>query len=398
MTFKNPWEDINLDKEKKSTDSNNSDKNKDKGFFQDFNNFKSNNKKSKKNNDNYYVDWFFDKFINTPDLIKKFIAVVVVLYVATGFYVIEPEENAVILRFGKFNRIATSGLNYHLPYPFESAIKESVKRVRIIKIGGDDSVNQYNNNTISSLLKNSNNNQINVQTTHLMLTGDENIIDVSFEVQWKVNNLKNFIFNIKDRNNTIHIAAESVLREVIGKNNLASILTNGRAGIELDAKNLLQNILDKYNSGVEIILVQMLKADPPVQVIDSFRDVQTARVDKESEINKALAYESNVVPNARGGVGKIKAESESYAIKTINTAKGNTLRFDQIYEQYRFAPYLTRKRIYLETMSNIFQNSDITIIDESFKNVFLSAEKNKNNNNNSDIQNNVIGSAELNIK
>ena len=283
-------------------------------------------------------------------------AVVAILFFwgLSGFYTVEQEERAVVMRFGKYVRDENSGLHYHLPYPIENVIKEATTRVRVIRIGGDDNAN--GNAKLGE---------------GWALTGDENIVNLELNVQWKIDDLKKFVFNVRDKQQTIYDATQSAVREVISKRKLASILTSERADIEKETKQLLQQMLDSYNIGVNVLVVQMLKIDPPLQVIDSFRDVQTARVDKESEINSAYKYKNDILPKVRGEAGKIIEDANGYAIAVVNKAKGDASRFNQVYEQYKNAPFITRKRMYLDTMEDLLLNNKITIVDENIKNVFI---------------------------
>ena len=183
--------------------------------------------------------------------------------------------------------------------------------------------------------------------------------------------LKKFIFGVRDKEQTIYDATQSAIREVISKRKLADILTSGRKEIEEETKELLQQMLYSYNMGVNVIVVQMLKIDPPAQVIDSFRDVQTARVDKESEINKAYKYRNDILPKVKGEAGKIIEDANGYAIAVVNRAKGEASKFNQVYEQYKNAPLVTRKRMYLEAMEEILSKNKAIIVDENVKNIFI---------------------------
>ncbi|GEM_PF-1037520 len=291
------------------------------------------------------------------------------LWLASGFYIIRQEESGIVLRFGKYVRDVDSGLHYHLPYPIEEVAKGAIKRVRILKIGGD--FGGAGNPSSSSAGFNG------VQDKELgegwALTGDENIVNLELNVQWKIIDLKKFIFGVRDKEQTIYDATQSVVREVVSKMKLADILTSGRGVIEEESKKLLQQMLDDYNMGVEVLVVQMLRIDPPSQVVDSFRDVQTARVDKESEINKAYKYRNDIIPKVKGEAGKIIEDANAYSIAVVNKANGEASRFNQIYEQYKNAPFVTRKRMYLDAMSNILDKNKITIVDDNVKNVFLNS-------------------------
>ena len=287
------------------------------------------------------------------------------LWLASGFYVVRQEESGIVMRFGKYVREVDSGLHYRLPFPIEEVIKGAIKRVRILKIGGD--------------FENSGNSSASFGTRQdkelgegWALTGDENIVNLELNVQWKIRDLKKFVFSVRDKEQTIYDATQSVVREVVSKMKLADILTSGRGVIEEESRKLLQQMLDDYNMGVDILVVQMLRIDPPSQVVDSFRDVQTARIDKESEINRAYKYRNDIYPKVKGEAGKIIEDANGYAIAVVNKAKGDASRFNQVYEQYKNAPFVTRKRMYLEAMENIFNKNKITIVDDNVKNVFLS--------------------------
>ena len=198
-----------------------------------------------------------------------------------------------------------------------------------------------------------------------MLTGDENIVDIDFEVQWQISNIKDFVFNLEDPILAVRNAAESAMRAVIAQTPIVSALSDGKKQIESNVKIKLQEILDYYGSGVAINLVQLRRVDPPSEVIDSFRDVQTARADKEKEINKAEAYSNSIIPEARGKAEKKIQEAEAYKSKVIANAEGQVSRFDAVYRQYSRAKEVTKRRIYLETMEKIYRDTDKIIIDQN---------------------------------
>ena len=200
-----------------------------------------------------------------------------------------------------------------------------------------------------------------------MLTGDENIVDINFEVQWRIKDAYNFLFKVRDyaAGATVKSAAESVMREVIGKSKIAYVLSDGRASIELEAKESLQKILDFYESGIEIARLQLLKADPPIEVIDAFRDVQTAKADKEKAINQAEAYRNDILPRARGEAQQIIEESLGYKESVVADATGKANRFEEVYSEYSKARAITKKRIFLQTMEEVLQSSNVTLIDNS---------------------------------
>ncbi len=288
----------------------------------------------------------------------------IVLYCFTGILTVAPEQQAIITRFGKYNRTLAPGLHYRMPYPIENTFKETVTRIRTLKIGLDSTLIETKDTSNKSLYLVSAGNSARLQDG-LMLTGDENIIDMHFEVQWKIKDLKAYVFSVKDPIKTITDVSQSVIREVVAKNTLADIITKGRAIIESSTTENVQAILDDYNSGVEIVTVQMLRADPPLPVIDAFRDVQTARVDKESDVNRAESYKNDITPRARGQAQKIIQDAEAYSIEEITKAQGQASRFNNVYDQYKNAKYVTRKRIYLETMEDVFSGMDKIIIDDN---------------------------------
>ena len=199
----------------------------------------------------------------------------------------------------------------------------------------------------------------------LMLTGDENIVDVDFSVLWKVkpNHVGDFLFNVQAPEGTVKAVAESAMREVIGRSNIQAILTGARQNIETAVQERMQKTLDDYGAGVFVQQVQLQKVDPPTQVIDAFRDVQAARSDLERAQNEAQTYANRVVPEARGRAAKVVQDAEAYREQTVAEAKGQASRFSQVYEQYKKAPDVTRQRIYLETMERVLGGTDKTIID-----------------------------------
>ena len=277
----------------------------------------------------------------------------VVLWGFSGFFRVEPDELGVVLRFGKFVREAQPGLNYHLPYPIETALTPQALRVNKIDIGFD----LRRGSTMRDLPEEA-----------LMLTGDENIVDVDFSVLWKIKpdakGVENYLFNIQQPEGTVKAVAESAMREVIGRSTLQPILTGARQNIETAVHELMQKVLDNYGAGVQITQVQLQKVDPPSQVIDAFRDVQAARADSERAQNEAQSYANKVVPEARGKAAQITQSAEAYREQTVAEAKGATSRFLQVYDEYKKAPDVTRQRMYLETMERLFGGTDKIILDQ----------------------------------
>src|SRR5580693_1317584 len=262
----------------------------------------------------------------------------VALWGFSGFFRVEPDELGVVMRFGKFQREAPPGLNYHLPYPIEAALTPQALRINKIDIG----FNLLRGSAMRDEPQES-----------LMLTGDENIVDVNFSVLWKVqpNRVGDYLFNVQSPEGTVKAVAESAMREVIGRSNIQAILTGARQTIETAVQELMQKTLDDYGAGVVVQQVQLQKVDPPAQVLDAFRDVQAARSDLERAQNEAQTYANRVVPEARGRAAKIIQDAEAYREQTVAEATGQASRFSQVYDQYKKAPDVTRQRIYLETMS-----------------------------------------------
>jgi membrane protease subunit HflK len=280
---------------------------------------------------------------------------VVAIWLLSGFYRVQSEELGVVLRFGKYVRDADPGLRYHLPYPIETVLLPKVLRVSTISIGMtliEDSTRR--GRTIRDVPEES-----------LMLTGDENIVDVDFTVLWRIkpNGAAAFLFNIQNPEGTVKAVAESAMREVIGRSNIQPILTGARTTTEQAVQQLMQRTLDNYGSGIQITQVQMQKVDPPAQVIDSFRDVQAARADLERLQNEAQTYANRIVPDARGRAAQITQSAEGYKQQAIAEARGQSARFLKVYDEYVKAKDVTRERIYLETMERILGGSEKLVFD-----------------------------------
>ena len=272
----------------------------------------------------------------------------------SGFFRVDPDELGVVLRFGKYVREVQPGLNYHLPYPIETVLTPKALRVNKIDIGMRIVEDLRRGTTIRDVPEES-----------LMLTGDENIVDVDFSVLWKIkpNGVGDYLFNIQQPEGTVKAVAESAMREVVGRSNIQPILTGARQNIETGVQDLMQSVLDKYGAGIQITQVQLQKVDPPSQVIDAFRDVQAARADLERAQNEAQTYANKVVPEARGRAAQITQNAEAYREQTVAEAKGATSRFLQVYDEYKKAPDVTRQRMYLETMERLFGGTDKIIMD-----------------------------------
>jgi membrane protease subunit HflK len=279
-----------------------------------------------------------------------------VVWMLSGIFIVQPGEQGVVLRFGKYVRDVPSGWGYHLPYPIETVLKPNIERINAISVGM---------RTVDDVRRGSATRDVPEES--LMLTGDENIVDVDFTAFWKIKpgpgEAGNFLFNIQNPEGTVKAVAESAMREVIGRTNIQSVLTVNRQSIENAVHDLMQKTLDEYRAGILITQVQMQKVDPPAQVIDAFRDVQAARADLERAQNEAQTYANRVVPEARGRVAQILQAAEAYREQTVAEATGQTSRFLKVYEEYAKAPVVTRQRIYLETMERLFGGTDKIILD-----------------------------------
>lgn len=281
------------------------------------------------------------------------VLVALVLWLATGFYKVAPEEDAVVMLFGKWvNTKTEEGLGYAPPYPIGEVVKVNVSFDRRIEIGfRDRSVNRSGEGGGTD-----------VPAESLMLTGDENIIDIDFVVLWKIGDAKNYLFEVRDPEETVKKVAESAMREIIGRTPIQRALTEARGEVEVNTRELMQKMLDEYKSGVLINSVQLLKVDPPSQVVDAFDDVQRARADRERLKNEAETYRNDIVPKARGEAQKILQDAEAYKAAVTSKATGEAERFLSIYRAYTQSRDVTQKRIYLETMQDIMQKSKKIIV------------------------------------
>ena len=290
---------------------------------------------------------------------KQAILVLLILgfvWLASGLYRVLPDEQGVVLRFGKFVKTTQPGLNYHIPFPVESVLTPKVTKVNRIDIG-------FRSERDSGF--SSQGGVADVPQESLMLTGDENIVNIDFSVFWVIKDAGNFLFKIQDPEGTVKAAAETAMREVIARSNIHPILTEGRSLIETDTQEIIQKILDEYTSGIQITQVQTQKADPPDQVIDAFRDVQAARADMERSKNEAEAYANDVIPRARGEAAKILQAAEAYKKEVVAKAEGEASRFLAIYNEYKNAKSVTQERMYLETMEKVLADIDKVIIEKN---------------------------------
>jgi modulator of FtsH protease HflK len=287
----------------------------------------------------------------------------VAAWLVSGFYRVQPDEQGLVLRFGAFDRTTLPGLSYHLPWPIERVERPAVTRINRIEIG-------YRSNA-ADIRTQTGRDQIgrDVLEESLMLTGDENIIDIDLAVFWRIRNAVDYLFNTRAPSVTVKAVAESAMREVIGRTPIQPALTELRAQIETEVMKASQTILDAYGAGVEITQVQLQKVDPPAAVIESFRDVQRANTDAERMRNEAEAYRNDIVPRARGDAARITAEAEGAKQASVAEATGQGQRFLSVLAAYKEAKDVTLQRIYLETMQQVLAHSPAVVVDSNLKNL-----------------------------
>lgn len=278
------------------------------------------------------------------------VLVVALIWLASGIYRVGADEQGVVLRFGQWVRTEESGLRYHLPSPIEAVYLPKVTNVNRIEIGYRSAGEGRRGDR-------------DVSDESLMLTGDENIIDIDFTVFWQIKDAGEFLFKIRDPEVTVKKAAESAMREVIGRTELQPALTEARQQTEQATKQLLQAMLDEYQSGVLITQVQLQKADPPAPVIDAFNDVQRARSDRERLRNEAEAYRNDIIPRARGEAERLIQEASAYREQVVSLAQGDADRYRKIHEAYSLSKEVTSQRMYLETMEGVLEGARKVIID-----------------------------------
>ncbi|BAI80995.1 membrane protease subunit HflK [Deferribacter desulfuricans SSM1] len=288
-------------------------------------------------------------------LLLSLIAIVLILlWLASGVFIVKPNEQAIVKRFGKIIKIVGPGPHYHLPYPIETIDKAEVTKVHRIEIGFRS-------------LKNGGYKTIKEES--LMLTGDENIVNIDFIVQYKIYDISKYLYNVVDVPKTIKDAAEATIREVAGKENIDEILTTGKNRIQIETQKILQRILDDYQTGVKIVAVQLQDVEPPAPVIKYFKDVASAREDKNRYINEAEAYANEIIPQARAKAASMILEAEAYQKEKIEKAKGDAYRFIETLKSYKSAPEITKKRLYFDTMEKILKRSEKYIFDSDIKNL-----------------------------
>jgi membrane protease subunit HflK len=282
----------------------------------------------------------FDQFFSGggPNAFLLIALGVIVLWAASGFYTIDAKEQGVVLRFGKFHRTEAPGLHYRFPYPFERLYKIPVTVVNSVSVGKGNQ-------------------------ERLMLTGDENIVDIEFEVQWVIRDAKSFLFNINDPENTVRSVAESAMREVIGRTPISSALAEGKFKIQQESHKLIQEVLDSYESGIEVAEFQLGQVKAPAPVEESFKDVVNARQDMDRMKNEAEAYANDIIPRARGEGKKMVLDAEAYKEQVVAKSEGEASRFVAVYDKYKLAKNVTKRRMYLEMMEEVLQGMNKVLVD-----------------------------------
>lgn len=295
--------------------------------------------------------------------ISWIIAAVALLWLATGFYQVQPNEQGVVLRFGKYADTTDAGLHYHLPYPVEEVVKVNITQERSINLGVAEAYTAANRVAIRNG-QTGNADPLKSFTESHMLTGDENIVDVNLTVVWRIKNAKDYLFSMQDPDNTVRVAAQSVLREIVGQSEMQAIITGDRGKVEDETKAELQKVMDEFGSGIEIVRVKLQKADPPKQVVDAFNEVQRAKADMERFKNEAEAYRNEILPKARGEASQLLQNAQAYKEAVVNKAQGEADRFNSVYNAYKEGKNVTARRMYLETMENVLEKSQKIILDQ----------------------------------
>ncbi|HEX6841223.1 MAG TPA: FtsH protease activity modulator HflK [Stellaceae bacterium] len=277
----------------------------------------------------------------------------VVIWGVSGFYIVQPDEEGIVLRFGAYNRKATPGLNYHWPVPIEHALTPKVTRANIIEIGGTprESVGRGVDQEPAE---------------SRMLTGDENLLDVYFTVQWQIKDAPKYLFNIRNPQDTVKAVAESAMREVIGRTEAIRAIVGGQDAVVKEMQDLLQQILDSYDSGIQITSINLRRIDlPSPDVIAAFTDVQTAKTERDSKVIQARKYLNSIVPQANGDAAQIKQQAEAYRQQVVKAAEGDASRFLAVYQSYKAAEDVTARRLYIETMEDVLKGANKVILDKA---------------------------------
>jgi membrane protease subunit HflK len=285
------------------------------------------------------------------------LALAVPLWLLSGIFIVAPDERGIILRFGKVVREADPGPGYHLPWPIEEVLKPAVTQIRKEEFG-------FRTVSIGPPAR-----YADEDNEALMVTGDENIVKLQFIVQYRIrpeaDGAADFLFNIRDPEKTVRDSAEAAMREVIGRNLIDDALTEGKERIQNDAQALLQQVLDKYDAGIEVVTLKLQDVDPPDQVADAFKDVISAQQDRERLINESRGYANDVVPKARGQAAQLLNEADAYAQAKVNEAEGAAARFVALQQEYAKSTDVTRTRLWLETMEDVLGRSNLLLMDDS---------------------------------
>jgi modulator of FtsH protease HflK len=287
-----------------------------------------------------------------PQLMGVIVGALIVLWGASGAYIVGPDQRGIVLRFGKHVATTDAGFHWHWPYPFEAVLRPRVSEVQRVEIG------------FRTIDPGPPARYADVASESLMLTGDENIIDIDLAIQYRIADPAKYLFNVRNLADAVKSASEAALREVMGRRHIDEALTVGKLEIQEETKTLLQSILNTYDAGLQIVAVQLQDVQPPKQVIDAFKDVASAREDKVRLVNEADGYRSAVIPEVRGKVETILREAEAYREEKIQRAQGDAQRFLQILGEYRKAQEITRKRLLLETLEEVLPQMEKIIIED----------------------------------
>ena len=282
---------------------------------------------------------------------KYFAILAVLLWLLSGIYIVDPAERGVVLRFGAYQNTTSQGPHWRIPYPFESVYKVNVEQIRATEIGFRNIQNSSYSGAVSS--------------ESLMLTKDENMVDVKLAVQYKIADAQAYLFNVFNPELTLSHVVQSVIRQVVGDNTMDHVLTTGREQVAQEVKTASQGLLNEYNTGLIITAVTMQDAQPPIQVKASFDDVVKAREDEQRYINEAKAYANDIVPKARGASQRLIAEAEAYKSQVVSKSEGEAYRFNQILEEYLKAPVVTKERLYRETLEEVLGSTSKVIVDSN---------------------------------
>ncbi|MCC7281221.1 MAG: FtsH protease activity modulator HflK [Acetobacteraceae bacterium] len=301
---------------------------------------------------------YLPRGVGGPKGIAAIGIILVALWIASGFYRVQPDEQGVVMRFGAYVGSTAPGLNWHLPAPIESVLTPRVTRINRIEVGFRSPGETQRGTQSRDVIEES-----------LMLTGDENIVDIDFAVFWRIRDAAEFLFNIRNPEGTVKSAAESTMRQVIGRTPIQPALTEARAQIEQQVRTAAQAMLDEYKAGVEILQIQLQKVDPPAAVIDAFRDVQRANADRERLRNEAEAFRNDVIPRARGEAERIVQEAQGARESQVARANGEAQRFTQVLSAYSQARDITRLRLYLETMEEVLRDNPKVVVDDRVQNL-----------------------------